>query len=60
MVTCRNNQKREISIANGKDRVIQQAFKMILQSAYEPIFLNYSHGFRPGRSPHSAIFEVRK
>jgi hypothetical protein len=32
---------------------------MILQAVYEPVFLNCSHGFRPNRSCHTALTEVK-
>lgn len=32
---------------------------MILESIYEPIFLNESHGFRPKRSCHTALREIK-
>jgi len=56
----KNGKLRPLGIPSPKDKVIQQAIKMILESKFEPMFLNTSHGFRPSRSPLSAIFEVRK
>lgn len=32
---------------------------MILEAMYEPIFLDCSHGFRPGKSCHSALRTLR-
>ena len=32
---------------------------MILESIYEPIFLNESHGFRPNRSCHTALRQIK-
>lgn len=32
---------------------------MMLEAMYEPIFLNCSHGFRPGRSCHSTLRTLR-
>src|SRR5881397_54996 len=32
---------------------------MLLESIYEPVFVNDSHGFRPRRSCHTALQEVR-
>jgi len=31
----------------------------ILESIYEPIFLNYSYGFRPGRGCHESIRDLK-
>jgi len=55
-----NGKKRPLGIPSPRDKVIQQAQKMILESVFEPIFLNTSHGFRPKRSTTTAVFEVRK
>jgi len=51
---------RPLGIPSPRDKIIQQAIRMILESVYEPIFLNTSHGFRPNRSTTTAVFEVKK
>ena len=51
---------RPLGIPSPRDKILQQAYKMILESVYENVFLNTSHGFRPNRSTHTAIYEVRK
>ncbi len=56
----KKNGMRPLGIPCPRDKVIQQAYKMILEAVYEPIFMNTSHGFRPNRSPHTAIYETRK
>lgn len=33
---------------------------MILEAIYEPIFISNSHGFRPNRSCHTALAELKK
>ena len=55
-----NGKLRNLSIPSPRDKIIQQAFRMILESVFEPLFLNYNHGFRPNKSPITAIYEVRK
>lgn len=55
-----NSKLRPLGIPSPRDKIIQQAIRMVLESKFEPLFLNTSHGFRPKRSTHSAIFEVRK
>jgi retron-type reverse transcriptase len=42
------------------DRVVQQAVHQVLSPHYEPTFHESSHGFRPGRSCHTAIIEARQ
>jgi group II intron reverse transcriptase/maturase len=49
-----------LGIPSPRDKIVQQAIRMILESKFEPLFLDSSHGFRPKRSTHSAIFEIRK
>ncbi len=47
--------KRGLGIPNVIDRVVQQAVHQVLSPNYEPTFHDASHGFRPGRSCHTAI-----
>ncbi len=42
------------------DRVVQEAVRAVLEPLYEPTFHDGSHGFRPGRSCHSAIARARE
>lgn len=46
---------RPLGISNFEDKLIQKRMQEILESIYEPLFLNCSYGFRPGRSCHGAI-----
>ena len=34
--------------------------KLILEAIYEPMFSDTSHGFRPERSCHTALEQVKK
>lgn len=56
----KNGKLRPIGIPNPRDKIIQEVMRMILEKIYEPLFLDYSHGFRPGRSCHTALREVKK
>jgi hypothetical protein len=51
---------RPLGIPSPRDKIIQQAIRMILENIYEPLFLNTSHGFRPNRSTTTAVFEITK
>jgi RNA-directed DNA polymerase len=42
------------------DRLIQQAIYQVLMPMFDPWFSDYSYGFRPGRSAHDAVYQVRK
>jgi RNA-directed DNA polymerase len=43
-----------------RDRVVQGALKLILEAIFEADFCPNSYGFRPKRSPHRALAEVRR
>jgi len=48
-------EKRPLGIPTTEDKVIQMGVKKIIESIYENEFLDCSHGFRPGRSCHTAV-----
>jgi retron-type reverse transcriptase len=52
--------ERGLGIPDVVDRVVQQAVHRVLSPHYEPTFYESSHGFRPGRSCHTAIAEAKK
>lgn len=66
----RENRKVDIPKDNGKvrtlqipcirDRVVQGALKLILEAVFEADFCHNSYGFRPKRSPHLALANVRR
>ena len=51
---------RVLQIPCIRDRVVQGALKLILESIFEADFCTNSYGFRPKRSPHRALAEVRR
>ncbi len=53
-----DGQKRPLGIAAYEDKIVQQGLKKILQTIYEADFLNFSYGFRPGRSCHDALVNL--
>jgi len=50
-----NGKMRPIGIPTIKDRVIQEAIKMVIEPIYESDFLDCSYGFRPNRNTMDAI-----
>lgn len=50
-----NGKQRPLGIPTFVDRVVQQAAAQVLNRVYEPVFSDYSYGFRPQRSCHMAI-----
>jgi RNA-directed DNA polymerase len=55
-----NGKLRPLGIPTAKDRLVQEVARTILNQIYEPIFLDHSHGFRTGRSCHTALDHIRK
>lgn len=56
----KNGKKRPLGIPSGDDKLVQEVVRLILERIYEPVFQNSSHGFRPGRSPHTALECIRQ
>lgn len=50
---------RPLGIPTVEDRLVQEVVRTILEAIYEPVFLSQSHGFRSGRSCHTALEEIR-
>jgi len=46
---------RPIGISCLEDKIVQGAVREVLEAIYEQDFLDYSYGFRPGRSAHDAL-----
>src|SRR5438270_6401666 len=55
-----NGKFRTLQIPCIRDRVVQGALKLILEALFEADFCCNSYGFRPKRSPHRALAEVRR
>jgi RNA-directed DNA polymerase len=54
-----NGKPRPLGIPTVRDRVVQTATLLILEPIFEADFLDCSYGFRPGRSAHQALEEIR-
>jgi len=52
--------KRPLGISNLEDKLVQKRMQELLESVYEPIFLECSYGFRPNRSCHDAVLALHK
>ncbi len=51
--------QRPLGIPTLEDKVAQRAIVMVLEAVYEQDFLDCSYGFRPGRSAHQALQDLR-
>jgi len=55
-----DGRQRPIGIPTFEDKILQRAVTMVLEAVYEQDFLPCSHGYRPGRSAHTALCELRQ
>jgi len=55
----KNGKLRPLGIPPGDDKLVQEVVRILLERIYEPIFSENSHGFRPGKSCHTALRQVR-
>jgi group II intron reverse transcriptase/maturase len=54
-----NGKRRPLGIPTIEDRLVQEVVRTMLEAIYEPVFLYQSHGFRPGKSCHTALEAIR-
>lgn len=50
---------RMLGIPTSMDRLIQQAMGQVLSPIFEPLFSEFSFGFRPKRSAHQAVTQAQ-
>ena len=55
-----NGKTRPLGIPTWSDKLLQEALRVLLEACYEPKFSDFSHGFRPDRSCHTALRQVHR
>lgn len=50
-----DGRQRPLAVASLEDKIVQRAVARVLNAIYEEDFLEFSYGFRPGRSAHQAM-----
>jgi RNA-directed DNA polymerase len=60
LIPKENGKQRPISIPSLEDKIVQKVVVDLMNPIYEQDFLECSYGFRPGRSQHQALDEVRR
>ena len=48
-----------LGVPSPRDKIVQEAMRMVIEAIYEPIFSIHSHGFRPKRGCHTALKEIK-
>ncbi len=51
---------RPLGIPTVRDRIVQASVKALIEPIFEADFLDCSYGFRPNRSAHDAMEDIRK
>lgn len=55
-----NGKLRPLGIPSARDKLVQTGVKLLLEAIYEPTFARTSHGFRPQRSCHTALEQIKR
>ena len=56
----KNGKLRPLGIPSFRDKLVQDVIRKLLEAIYEPLFSDKSHGFRPNRSCHTALSQLKK
>jgi len=54
-ISKEDGRQRPLGVPTLEDKIVQRATVEVLNTIYEPDFLGFSYGFRPGRSQHDAL-----
>jgi group II intron reverse transcriptase/maturase len=55
----KNGKLRPLGLPTFEDKLVQEVLRRILESIYEPCFSENSHAFRPNRSCHTALKQIK-
>lgn len=56
----KNGKRRPLGVPSADDKLVQEVVRILLEQIYEPVFSDHSHGFRPERSCHTALTEMKQ
>lgn len=56
----KNGKLRPLGIPSFEDKLVQEVTRTILEAIYEGYFESTSHGFRPAKSCHTALTDIKK
>lgn len=55
-----SSKMRPLGLPTWSDKLLQEVIRSLLEAYYEPQFSEHSHGFRPGRGCHTALWEIQR
>ncbi len=55
-----NGKLRPLGLPALEDKIVSKAVSLLLEQIYEQDFGSFSYGFRPGRSCHQALHDLRQ
>jgi len=55
----KNGKQRPLGIPSVDDKLVQEVVRMLLESIWDSIFMETSHGFRKNRSCHTALENIK-
>lgn len=55
-----NGKLRPLGLPALEDKIVSKAVSLLLEQIYEQDFCSFSYGFRPGRSCHQALHDLRQ
>src|SRR5437763_5759351 len=56
----KNGKRRPLGLPAWSDKLVAEVIRSLLEAYYEPQFSGRSHGFRPGRGCHTALWEIQR
>lgn len=56
----KNGEMRPLGVPAFNDKLVQEVVRLILEAIYEGSFESTSHGFRPNRSCHTALTQIKR
>ena len=59
-ITKEDGKQRPLGIPTIEDKILQNAVKKVIEPIYEQEFVDFSYGFRPGKSQHQALERIWK
>ena len=59
-ITKPDGSMRPLGVPTTRDKIVQKSLTLILEPLFESTFSNNSHGFRPQRSCHTALDQIRR